>query len=75
METIAHCGLADVPVEFVTYWQRKTCIEGSNDFLPASKSLLINNLYLCFACFPAIRGNFGEFAATTCSREFSSIDI
>lgn len=41
----------------------------------ASKSLLINNLYLGVACFPAIRGKVGEFAATTCSREFSSIDI
>jgi hypothetical protein len=42
--------------KFVTCCQRMTCTENSNDFLPASKSLPFNNLYLCFVCFPAIPG-------------------
>ena len=53
----------------------KSCIGGSNPPLSASKSLLINNLYLWFECFLAFRRNFGEFAAATCSREFSQVDF
>jgi hypothetical protein len=48
-------------------------MDGTNSLLSASKSLPLNNLYLCFVCISAIPGNLGEFGATTCSRELTSV--